>query len=544
MASAARGRLRDVPEFDFDIDALAAGLPVGERAPLLARAGAPAGARLVVTAPPGSGKTTVVPAVLANARRALDPARPGRVVVTGPRRMAVRAAARRLARLAGARLGDEVGFTVRGESRTGPRTRVEFVTTGVLVNRLLRDPDLAGVGAIVLDEVHERDLDTDLAFAMAYDVAELRSDLALVVMSPTLDAAAWAGLLGPDARIVDVPGALFDLEVIHAPPPGGVLAAHRGHLAREFAAHLTRVTAETARRTGGSVLVFVPTRGDVAEMVGRVAACGLEAAGLSGAQSAREQDAVLAGGGGPRVVVATSVAESSLTVPGVRAVVDSGLSREPRFDAGRGVPGLVTVRESRASAEQRAGRAARLGPGTAVRCFAADDWAGMAAQALPQVRVADLSGAVLALACWGSARGAGMALPEPLPQDGADRAVGLLQRLGALDADERVTDRGRRLALLPVEPRLARALLDGAGLLGADEAGRVVAMLAAGGPGDDDLVARARALGRGTAPGAREWAHEAARLAALVGPRGGRGAPPGAPSPRAGGLGTALAHPV
>ncbi|MFC2640897.1 MAG: DEAD/DEAH box helicase, partial [Propionibacterium acidifaciens] len=429
-----------MPEFDFDIDALAAGLPVGERAPLLARAGAPAGARLVVTAPPGSGKTTVVPAVLANARRALDPARPGRVVVTGPRRMAVRAAARRLARLAGARLGDEVGFTVRGESRTGPRTRVEFVTTGVLVNRLLRDPDLAGVGAIVLDEVHERDLDTDLAFAMAHDVAELRSDLALVVMSATLDAAAWAGLLGPDARIVDVPGALFDLEVIHAPPPGGVLAAHRGHLAREFAAHLTRVTAETARRTGGSVLVFVPTRGDVAEMVGRVAACGLEAAGLSGAQSAREQDAVLAGGGGPRVVVATSVAESSLTVPGVRAVVDSGLSREPRFDAGRGVPGLVTVRESRASAEQRAGRAAGLGPGTAVRCFAADDWAGMAAQALPQVRVADLSGAVLALACWGSARGAGMALPEPLPQDGADRAVGLLQRLGALDADERVTD--------------------------------------------------------------------------------------------------------
>ncbi|RLP07548.1 ATP-dependent helicase HrpB [Propionibacterium australiense] len=544
----------------FDIPAIAAGLPVGRQAQLLAGAVSPAGARIVVTAPPGSGKTTVVPAIVANALEARDPARPGRVVVTQPRRMAARAAARRLAQLTGTRLGGEVGFTVRGQSRTSGATRVEFVTAGVLVNRLLADPDIAGIGAIILDEVHERDLDTDLAFAMAHDVAELREDLTLAVMSATLDAGAWAGLLGPAARIVDVPGALFDLEVSYAPAPGGAAATHRGHLSRAFAAHLAGLAEKAAGRADGSVLVFVPTRRDVAELLGLVRVPGIETMGLSGAQSAREQDAVLTGGDAPRIIVATSVAESSLTVPGVRAVVDSGLSREPRLDTGRGVQGLVTIRESRASAEQRAGRAARLGPGTAVRCFAADEWAGMAHQAVPQVRVAELSGLVLALACWGDARGASMALPDPLPAAGADRAVALLQQLGALDADERVTDLGRRLARVPVEPRLARALLDGADRIGAQTAARVVAMLAAGdAPADADLVARSRSLTRGDAPGAREWRHESARLASLAhrsaerhapspsqperSPGSGEAGHGGASGERAVGLVTALAHP-
>jgi len=545
----------------FDIATIAAGLPVGQRAPQLAGAAAAAGARLVVTAPPGSGKTTVVPAVLANVLEGLDPARPGRVVVTQPRRMAARAAARRLAHLAGVRLGREVGFTVRGQSRTSAATRVEFVTAGVLVNRLLGDPDMTGVGAIVLDEVHERDLDTDLAFAMAHDVAELRGDLTLAVMSATLDAGAWAELLGPAARVIDAPGALFDLEVSYAPVPGGAAATHRGRLSRALAAHLAGLAEELAARTDGSVLVFVPTRRDVADLLGLIRVPGVETLGLSGAQSAREQDAVLAGGDVPRIIVATSVAESSLTVPGVRAVVDSGLSREPRFDAGRGVQGLVTIRESRAGAEQRAGRAARLGPGTAVRCFSADEWAGMAAQATPQVRVADLSGAVLTLACWGDARGVSMALPDPLPAAGADRAVDLLQRLGALDAGERVTDLGRRLARIPAEPRLARALLDGADRVGARAAAQVVAMLAAeDAPADGDLVAQYRALAGGGTPRAREWARETARLAALAsrpepgapadrteppagGDETGAGRPQTSPSSRAIGLVTALAHP-
>ena len=524
----------------FDIPAIAAGLPVGEQARPLALAAESAGARMVVTAPAGSGKTTVVPAVMANAREALGGGRE-RVIITQPRRMAARAAARRLARLSGSPLGREVGFTVRGESRAGAATCVEFVTTGVLVNRLLRDPDMTGVGAVVLDEVHERDLDTDLAFAMVRDVADLREDLALAVMSATLDAGRWAGLLGGRARVIDVPGALFPLSVGYAPAPNGVLATCRGHLSRGFAAHLAATVESTARRADGSVLVFVPGRRDVDEMVGRIAVPGFTTLGLSGAQSPRKQDAVLAGGTEPRIIVATSVAESSLTVPGVRAVVDSGLSREPRFDAGRGVPGLVTVRESRASAEQRAGRAGRLGPGSVVRCFPAADWAGMAEQAVPQAQVADLSGAVLALACWGSARGESMALPDPLPAAGADRAVALLRRLGALDAAERVTDLGRRLADVPVEPRLARALLDGAAQVGAQAAGQVVAMLAGRStPADGDLVRLARALGRHGAPDSREWAHETRRLAALAGHRG---EVRGSPSAQAIGLVTALAHP-
>lgn len=524
----------------FDITAIAAGLPVGGRIDELTEAVGAPGARVVVSAPPGAGKTTVVPAIVAHACAADSPGRPGRVVVTAPRRMAARAAARRLARLAGVRLGHEVGFTVRGESFTSGSTRVEFVTTGVLVNRLLRDPGLTGVGAVVLDEVHERGLDTDLAFAMCRDVADLREDLRLVVMSATLDTEGWAGLLGEGTRTVEVPDAPFELDLSYAPAPGGGSPTDRGHLTRDFAAHLAAVTAATARGCEGSVLVFVPTRRDVTEMLGRITVPGLPVVGLSGAQSPREQDAVLSGGG-RRVVVATAVAESSLTVPGVRAVVDSGLSRVPRLDVGRGVQGLVTIRESRANAVQRAGRAARLGPGTAVRCFPAEDWAGMDARPTPQVQVAELSGAVLTLACWGDTRGAHMALPDPLPPEATERAVRLLRELGALDEDERVTEPGRRLARVPVEPRLARALLDGAGLVGPAVAGQVVAALATEGPGGEDLTATVRALASRSAPGGREWAHEARRLAALAGHRG--PLPGGAPSAREVGLVAALAHP-
>ena len=536
----------------FDLARIATGLPVGEHLAEFAAALGVPDARLVVQAPPGSGKTTVVPAVAANEHD-------GRVVVTQPRRIAARAAAHRLAQLTGTRIGDLIGFTVRGESKLSKATRIEFVTTGVLVNRALRDPELPGVGTVILDEVHERRLDADLAFAMVHDIAELRDDLALVAMSATLDASRWAQLLGSGtasaaaqsatatqpatvvtapvttAPVITAAGALFPLDIRWAPPPSGVLATHGGHLDRAFAAHMASVctramaeqpvTEQTQRGSDASMLVFVPGARDVDDLVALIAHSpelprDVPVHGLFGSLPAREQDEILRGGDGPRVIVSTSIAESSLTVPGVRIVVDAGLSREPRLDAGRGVTGLVTVRESRASAEQRAGRAARLGPGTAIRCFARNDWAGMAADATPEASVSDLTGAVLTLACWGSARGAGLTLPDPLPLDGVERAIDTLQGIGALGADERATALGRELAQLPVDPRLGRALLEGAPRVGTARAARIVAMLAGDqrAPGGD-VAALWRSLNHGNSPGARGWKQEADRLARMVSAR-------------------------
>lgn len=522
----------------FDLVRIAQGLPVGAHTDELAAAlGAP-GVRLVVQSPPGSGKTTLVPAVVANRVN-------GKVLVTEPRRVAARAAARRLAQLDGSPLGARIGFTVRGESSVRASTTVEFLTTGVLVNRLLRSPDLPGVGAVVLDEVHERRLDTDLAFAMLHDILQLRGDLTVVAMSATLDPGVWAELLGDSApaQVIDIPGEAYPLEISWRPPAAGATMGTRppaagaptshGHLTSEFAAHLARVSTEAFEESGvGSALVFVPGARDVDDLVTRVRLPGVEILGLYGAMDARAQDGVLRGGAGRRIIVSTALAESSLTVPDVRLVVDAGLSREPRLDAGRGVSGLVTVRESRASAQQRAGRAARLGPGRAVRCFSRDSWARMAEQATAEADVADLSSVVLTLACWGSARGQGMSWPDPLPADGLDRAIAELQQIGALDAGERATELGRRLALIPAEPRLARALLAGAERAGAGRAARIVAMLNADErvPGGD-LAALWTLLGRGRDPASSRWRHESARLENLAGPGNPASPAPTGPAP-------------
>lgn len=544
------------------------GLPVAARADEL-RAGLATG-RLVVQAPPGTGKTTFVPplaaAVVAEtsgsdqvadaARRAHRTAagRPGRVVVTQPRRIAARAAARRLASLTGTRLGEYAGHTVRGESSTTGSTRVEFVTTGVLLSRLLRDPELAGVSTVILDEVHERHLDSDLVLAMVHDLAELRDDLTVVAMSATLDADLWAGLLGSGsqagsgpasdgrAAVVEIPAVLHPLEIRWAPAAGSPTDA-RG-VTRAFLAHLVDVTAtamtelaaagrppadrptasaDAADRPAGaaSALVFVPGSREVDAVVTglrtRPDLAGVDVMGLSGQMDSRDQDRALNPSAGPRIVVSTSVAESSLTVPGVRLVVDSGLSREPRLDRGRGMTGLVTVRESKASATQRAGRAARLGPGLAIRCLRAGDWAGMDDQTPPEVRHADLLGPLLALACWGSPRGAGMALPDPLPADRVDAAEADLRDLGALDETGRATPFGRRLVAIPVEPRLARALLEAAGTVGARNAAEAVAMLSSDARAEEgDLVALLRSLRSGRHPASRSWRHQADRLQGML----------------------------
>lgn len=500
----------------IDLDAIGSGLPVAGHARELRDA--LAGRRMVVQAPPGTGKTTFVPSLVASTV-------PGRVVVTQPRRIAARAAARRLAALTGTRAGEYAAHTVRGESTLTPGTRVEFVTTGVLIQRLLRDPELAGVDAVILDEVHERHLDADLAVAMVCELAELRDDLTVAAMSATLDAAMWAGLLGAGstgdgepAPVVEVGSVLHPLEIRWAPAAGSATDA-RG-VRRAFIDHVVAQTVQAFRGTGGGALVFMPGAREVDAVVaglkGLPELAGTDVMALYGRMDSHSQDAALRPTEKPRIVVATSVAESSLTVPGVRLVIDSGLSREPRLDRGRQMTGLVTVRESKASATQRAGRAARLGPGVAVRCLRHEDWAGMDAESPPEAEHADLVGPLLTLACWGSPRGQGMRLPGALPPDRVAGAEEELRGLGALDADGRVTPRGREFAQIPADPRLARALLD-SGEIGSRAAAEVVAMLASDERAPDgDLVALLRTLRSGRHPGSRGWRRQARRLEGLV----------------------------
>lgn len=456
------------------------------RAALTARGAA------VVQAPPGSGKTTLVPPAVAGLGA-------GRVVVTQPRRIAARAAARRLAALVEEPLGGSVGYAVRGDRRTSAATRVEFVTSGVLLRRLQRDPELPGVAAVVLDEVHERALDADLLLALLVDVrTHLRDDLRLVAMSATLEAARFGALL--DAAVVEVPGALHPVETVWAGPPPGVLPYDDRGPTPAFLDHVAATVRRGLAERAGDVLVFLPGVAEVDGVAHRLAGVDADVRPLHGRLPAAEQDRALTPGDRRRVVVSTAVAESSLTVPGVRVVVDAGLSREPRTDHRRGLAGLVTVRVSRAGAEQRSGRAGREGPGASYRCWTEGEHAHLAAHPEPEIAVADLTGLALELAVWGSPDGAGLALPDPPPAPALATARGTLTDLGAVD-EGGVTDRGRAIARVPVDPRLARALLDGAPLVGARRAAEVVALLAEDvrAPGGD-LVAALRAARRERSP--------------------------------------------
>ncbi|GED08910.1 ATP-dependent helicase HrpB [Cellulosimicrobium cellulans] len=486
-------------------------LPVGHHLADVVAAVRTVGA-VVVQAPPGTGKTTLVPPALAVA---LGDAPGGRVVVTQPRRLAARAAARRLASLLGEDLGGTVGYTVRGESRTSRRTRVEVVTTGTLVRRLQRDPELPGVAGVVLDEVHERHLEDDLALALLADVREnLRDDLALVAMSATVEAARTAEALATGSGavpVVAVEGGLHPVDVVWCPGRGSRTDA-RG----TAPALLDHVVATTRRALGertGDVLVFVPGAREVDTVAGLLARglSDVDVRPLHGRLPPREQDRALEPGPRRRVVVSTAVAESSLTVPGVRVVVDAGLAREPRTDVRRGLPGLVTVAVSRAGAEQRAGRAGREGPGAVYRCWSEGDHARLARHPEPEIRTADLTGFALELACWGSPDGAGLALLDPPPAAAWAAARDVLHGLGAVGPDG-VTPLGRRIAAVPADPRRARALLDAVPEVGAERAAEVVALLSEDVrvPGAD-LPAALRALRRG-GPGSGAWAAQRDRL--------------------------------
>ncbi len=493
---------------------------------------------VVVQAPPGTGKTSMVPPAVADGVG-------GRVVVTAPRRIAARAAARRLAVLLGEEVGATSGYAVRGDRRTGPGTRVEFVTTGILLRRLQRDPDLPGVDAVVLDEVHERHLDGDLTLALLVDVrTHLRPDLRLVAMSATVEAERTAALLGPSTPVVTVPGALHPVAQHWVGPPPGVLRTDDRGVTPAFLDHVGVCTRRAVAEQPGDVLVFVPGVAEVAGVVRRLGGLGageVDVHPLHGRLSAAEQDRVLRPGTRRRVVVSTSVSESSLTVPGVRTVVDAGLVRRPVTDHRRGLSGLVTVRVSRASAEQRAGRAGREAPGAAYRCWGEADHAHLPAHPEPEVATADLTSFALELAAWGSPDGSGLALLDAPPAAALEVARGTLRGLGAVGEDGALTPRGAQMAAVAADPRLARALLDGAPLVGPRRAAEVVALLAEDVrvPGGD-LVAGLRAMRRG-GPAAAPWKRTRDQLLA-AGPRGAEPAA-GLADDLAVGLVVALAHP-
>lgn len=530
----------------------------------------------VVQAPPGTGKTTLVPPLVANLMAAgrdvaarthqNQPGDRGKVIVTQPRRVAARSAARRLAQLDGSPLGERAGYSVRGEHKAGRGTRVEFVTPGLLLRRLLADPELTGVAAVILDEVHERQLDTDLLLGLLGEVRALRDDLTVVAMSATLDAPRFADLLATDgqpAPLVDSPTALHPLTISYQPGDGprqddrGVTPAYLDHVARTAAlAH------EKALNDDASVdaLVFLPGAREVSRVAEKLRSTttttttGTEVLELSGSAPAAEQDRAVSGrdaGGAPRIIVSTALAESSLTVPGVRLVIDAGLSRESRRDASRGMQGLVTVQASRASADQRAGRAARLGPGTVVRCYEERTLAAAPAHVTPEILSADLTQAALMLAAWGTPRGEGLALPDAPPRAAMADAEATLRSLGAVDVAGRATSLGTRLAELPLDPRWGRALLDGValateyGLTPAAIAWAVAAATSDVRVPDGELTAAARQATDRNSPVRRE----AARLQRMVGhgssgsEMSGSGAPSGGQVARALPVVAALAWP-
>ncbi len=480
-------------------------LPVTRALGDIAAAARP-GACAVVTAPPGTGKTTLLPPAVAVALAGHE-ASAGRVLVTQPRRVAARAAARRIARLLGEEVGGQVGYSVRGDSRVSGRTRVEMVTPGVALRRLQRDPELPGVAGIIIDEFHERDLDTDLALAFALDArAALREDLFIALTSATLEASRTVSWLrtstGEEPALVDIPGDIHPLELRYAPPPRGVEAVgaigkDRVGVRREFLAHVARTVEETVAATEGSVLVFLPGVGEIEAVRRALSLPGVDVLTLHGQLSAAEQDRALTPAGGRRVILSTSIAESSLTVPGVSVVVDAGLAREPRFDAGRSLSSLVTVPASLARLEQRAGRSARTGPGVAVRVMDSVDVARRPAQSAPGIATRDLTDARLQVAAWGTPVEE-LALLDAPPEGTWEVAGERLSSLGAIDEAGAATALGRTLAALPLDPPLGRALLAASGIIGASKAARFVALLSEDvrAPGAD-LGGVERRIGRG-----------------------------------------------
>jgi ATP-dependent helicase HrpB len=427
-------------------------LPVSEALPAL-RAALSNASNAVLIAPPGAGKTTIVPLALMEEAWAAE----GRILVLEPRRVAARAAARRMASLIGEdQPGGTIGLATRLDRQFSDRTRVEVVTEGLLVRRLQTDPGLEGVAAIFFDEAHERNLDTDLALALALDLQRaLRPELRLLAMSATLDGASFAGLMaegGTPAPVIESLGRAFPVEIRHR--------ARDLRDPRDLPEAMASAIREALITHPGDVLAFLPGWGEIRRTAERLGGLDALVLPLHGELPPAEQDRALnpAPDGQRKVVLATSIAETSLTVPGVRIVVDGGYRRAPRLDAASGLSRLVTLRIGKAAAEQRAGRAGRTAPGVAIRLWTEALHRGLPQADRPEILEAELSGLALDCAAWGAEPGALAFLDAP-PAGTMAAARGLLRDLDALDETGRITETGRRMARMGTHPRLARMML-------------------------------------------------------------------------------------
>ncbi len=463
----------------------------------------------VLVAPPGAGKTTRVPLVLAEeAWAAANALERRRILVLEPRRLAARAAAERMAKTLGEKVGETLGLRVRFGSKVSARTRIEIVTEGVFSRLVLDDPMLEGVAAVLFDEFHERSLDADLGLALARDVQQgLREDLRLVVMSATIDGARVAKLLG-DAPMIASEGRAFPVET-----------RYLGRDPRPIEPQMADAIARAVRADAGSVLAFLPGAAEIrrtaAQLEGRHGK-DIDVVALYGALAGDEQDRAIAPAapGRRKIVLATSIAETSITIEGVRIVVDSGLARVPRFEPDVGVTRLETVRVSRAAADQRRGRGGRIEPGICYRLWDEPQTASLEPFARPEILSADLSSFTLDLAAWGSTPEQ-LAFLDPPPRPALAEAKALLAELGAIDTDGRITDEGQKLRQLPLPPRLARMVVDAAAFGAALDAAEIAVLIGERGLGGDDvdLTHRLDNLRRDRSPRARDARAMAARWA-------------------------------
>ena len=471
----------------------------------------------VLVAPPGAGKTTRVPLVLAAEPWAKRSEKPGRILVLEPRRLAARAAAERMAHNLGERVGETVGLRVRFGSKVSRRTRIEIVTEGIFTRLILDDPMLEGVAAVLFDEFHERSLDADLGLALARDAQQgLREDLKILVMSATIDGARVAALMGSavlgGAPVIESQGKSFAVETRYV-----------GRDARPIEPQVADTILHAMRAEPGSLLAFLPGAAEIrraqALLENRINDATTDIVPLYGALGGDEQARAIepAPPGRRKIVLATSIAETSITIDGVRIVVDSGVARVPRYEPDVGVTRLETVRVSRAAADQRRGRAGRTEPGLCYRLWDEPQTAALEPFARPEILAADLSAFALDLAAWG-ADADKLAFLDPPPNAALAEAKALLTALGAIDADGRITEEGRQLRRLPLPPRLARMVVDAARLGEGMIAAEIAALISERGLGGDDVDMRERlgALHRDRAPRARDARAMAQRWAAVV----------------------------
>jgi ATP-dependent helicase HrpB len=470
----------------------------------------------VLVAPPGAGKTTRVPLVLAREDWA-QKAR--RILVLEPRRLAARAAADRMAQTLGERVGDTVGLRVRFGSKISSRTRIEIITEGVFTRLILDDPMLDGVSAVIFDEFHERSLDADLGLALARDVQQgLREDLRILVMSATIDGARIAKLLG-DAPVIASEGRAFPVETRYA-----------GHDARPIEPQVADTIMRAMRADTGSLLAFLPGAAEIRRtktLLESRTEPSTDVVALYGALTGDEQDRAIAPAppGRRKVVLATSIAETSITIEGVRIVVDSGLARVPRYEPDVGVTRLETLRVSRAAADQRRGRAGRIEPGVCYRLWDEPQTAALEPFARPEILAADLSSFALDLAAWGGGPEQ-LAFLDPPPRAALTEAKALLRELGVIDGDGRITAEGKLLRRLPLPPRLARMVVDAGTEGDALPAAEIATLIGERGLGGDDVDLRERlnALRRDRSPrsrDARAMAQRWAEVASATSPQGG-----------------------